>query len=209
MLKIDIPSITITRWLDKREQLAAKMIASFYAVLMLLLPLPWATPYAHEVLLNTVADVYFSPKGGCTEAIVSEINRAKSEILVQAYSFTSKKIAKALIDTHTRGITVQIILDKSQRTARHSAAAYSSRNGIPTFIDRAHAIAHNKIMIIDKLTVMTGSFNFTKAAEEGNAENLLIVRSSALAQFYRANWNEHRRHSKEYSGRDAKLTQRN
>lgn len=206
MLKINIPSITKTSWQRKREQVSAKMIALFCAVLMLLLPLPWTTAQAHEVLLNTVADVYFSPKGGCTEAIVSEINRAKSEILVQAYSFTSEKIAIALVDAHTRGVSIQIILDKSQVTARLSAAAFTSSNGIPTFIDRKHAIAHNKVMIIDNLTVITGSFNFTKAAEESNAENLLIVRSSALAQLYRDSWNDHRRHSGEYSGRITNLS---
>jgi len=177
------------------------------ALLFLSLLLSCATAQTHEVLLTAVAEVYFSPKGGCTEAIVSEINRAKSEILVQAYSFTSKKISKALADAHTRGVSIQIILDKSQRTARQSAAAYASRNGIPTFIDRAHAIAHNKVMIIDKLTVITGSFNFTKAAEESNAENLLIVRSFALANVYQANWNEHRRHSETYNGQYARLTQ--
>jgi len=182
------------------------MIAGFCAVLMQLLPLPWTTAQAHEVLLNTVAEVYFSPKGGCTEALVSEISKAKSEILVQAYSFTSKEIAGALADAHTRGVSIQIILDKSQITARQSTAGYTSRNGIPTFIDNAHAIAHSKIMIIDKLTVITGSFNFTKAAEEGNAENLLIVRSSALAEIYRKNWDEHRCHSEEYGGKEGGMT---
>ncbi len=93
--------------------------------------------------------------------------------------------------------SIQIILEKPQRTARHSAAVYTSRNGIPTFIDRAHAIAHNKVMIIDMLTVITGSFNFTKAAEESNAENMLIIRSSALAQLYMTNWNYHKKHSGE------------
>ncbi len=209
MLKIDNPSIKTARWLRKREQVAVKMIAGLCAVLMLFFPLPRAGAKAHEVLLNTVSNVYFSPKGGCTEAIISEINRAKSEILVQAYSFTSKRIAKALADANTRGVSIQIILDKSQRTARQSVAAYTSRNGIPTFIDRAHAIAHSKVMIIDNLTVITGSFNFTKAAEENNAENLLVVRSSGLAQFYKTNWNQHRRHSEKYSGRDVKLSQHN
>jgi hypothetical protein len=38
--------------------------------------------------------------------------------------------------------------------------------GVPTYIDAEHAIAHNKIMIIDGQTVLTGSFNFT--TEEHN-----------------------------------------
>lgn len=56
--------------------------------------------------------------------------------------------------------------------------------GIPTYIDGSHAIAHNKIMIIDKSKIITGSFNFTKAAEEKNAENLLIISSKELAKVY-------------------------
>jgi len=185
-------------WLCKGGRSAVKMADRLCIVLMLLLTLSCAVAQTHGVLLNTVAAVYFSPKGGCTDAIVAEISKAESEILVQAYSFTSKEIAKALADAHTRGVSIQIILDRSQKTARLSAAAFTSRNGIPTFIDRKHAIAHNKVMIIDNVMVITGSFNFTKAAEESNAENLLIVRSSALAHVYIANWNIHRRHSEPY-----------
>ncbi len=73
--------------------------------------------------------------------------------------------------------------------------------GIPTFIDAEHQIAHNKIMIIDRETVITGSFNFTKAAEEKNAENLLILKNKELAKIYIDNWNKHRKHSEEYMGR--------
>ncbi len=206
MLKIDILK---TRWPLKRDQLSNRIIAGLCAAIMLLMPLPWTTAQAREVLLNAVAEVYFSPKGGCTEAIVIEINKAKSEILVQAYSFTNNKIVNDLANAHTRGVSIQFIFDKSQMTARRSVAAYTFGAGIPTFTDRAHVIAHNKVMIIDKLTVITGSFSFTKAAEEGNAENLLIVRFSALAQLYGANWKQHQRHSDEYSGRDTKISQRN
>ena len=68
-------------------------------------------------------------------------------------------------------------------------------------IDAQHAIAHNKVMIIDGETVITGSFNFTKAAEENNAENLLVIRDKKLADQYTKNWQEHERHSKVYVGR--------
>ncbi len=62
-------------------------------------------------------------------------------------------------------------------------------------------IAHNKIMVIDANTVVTGSFNFTKAAEERNAENVLIIRNRDLAARYIGNWNKHAKHSEPYSGR--------
>ncbi len=125
--------------------------------------------------------VYFSPDGGCTDAIVNALAAAHSRVLVQAYTFTAKPIAQALLDAKKRGVEVRIILDKSQRTERYSEADFFAHMGIPTFIDPVHAIAHNKIMIIDNNTVITGSFNFTKAAEEHNAENLLVLHSTDLA----------------------------
>ncbi|MGO9139603.1 MAG: phospholipase D family protein [Syntrophales bacterium] len=148
-----------------------------------------------------IAKVCFSPNGGCTESIVKEIDNAKSEILVQAYSFTSAPIAKALTDAFKRGVKVEAILDKSQRKEKYTAATFLANAGIPTYIDDKHAIAHNKIMVIDRETVITGSFNFTKAAEEKNAENLLIIRNKDLAKIYIDNWEKHREHSDKYEGR--------
>jgi phosphatidylserine/phosphatidylglycerophosphate/cardiolipin synthase-like enzyme len=140
-------------------------------------------------------EVYFSPNSGTTEAIVREINRARSEIRIQAYSFTSAPIAEALLKAHKRGIGVEVIHDKSQKTQKYSSATFLMNARIPTYIDARHAIAHNKIIIIDQSVVITGSFNFTKAAEDKNAENLLIIRSKELAKPYLDNWRRHRDHS--------------
>jgi phosphatidylserine/phosphatidylglycerophosphate/cardiolipin synthase-like enzyme len=146
-------------------------------------------------------EVYFSPRGGCTEAIVQEINKARTSIRVQAYSFTSASIDKALLNAHKRGVKIEVILDKSQKTQRYSSATFLFNVGISTKIDARHAIAHNKVMIIDGETVITGSFNFTKAAEENNAENLLVMHDKKLASLYGKNWLEHAQHSEIYGGR--------
>jgi len=73
---------------------------------------------------NVPINLYFSPNGGCTTAIIDELNNAKSEILVQAYSFTSAPIAKSLVDAHKKGIKVVVILDKSQKTAQYTSATF-------------------------------------------------------------------------------------
>ena len=75
-------------------------------------------------------EVYFSPNGGCTDAIVRELDKAKSTVLVQAYSFTSYKIAKALVDAHKRGVKVEIILDKSQKSDQYSSADFLANSGM-------------------------------------------------------------------------------
>jgi phosphatidylserine/phosphatidylglycerophosphate/cardiolipin synthase-like enzyme len=145
-----------------------------------------------------VQQVCFSPDGKCTAAIVEQIDNAKTEIILQAYSFTSAPIAKALINAHKKGVKVETILDKSQKKEKYTSATFLTNAGIPTFIDSKHAIAHNKIIIIDKEIVITGSFNFTKAAEEKNAENLLILKSKELAKTYIDNWKKHVEHSEKY-----------
>lgn len=152
-----------------------------------------------ELTLQSVpTKVYFSPKGGATEAVVAALSQAKKSVLVQAYSFTSAPIAAALKAAHDRGVGVRVILDKSQRTERYTSATFLAHAGIPVWIDASHAIAHNKVMVIDEATLITGSFNFTKAAEEHNAENLLIISDRGLASVYRQNWEAHLAHSESY-----------
>lgn len=141
-------------------------------------------------------EVAFSPNGGATALVVKTIAGARKSILVQAYSFTSAPIARALAQAKGRGVDVRVLLDKSQKSERYTVATYLSNHGIPTWIDRQHAIAHNKVMVIDGDTVITGSFNFTKAAEEKNAENVLVLRgNSELARFFSENWLAHQAHS--------------
>ena len=143
-------------------------------------------------------EVYFEH---CTDAVVRELSHAKQTVHVQAYSFTSAPIARALTDAEERDVKVIAILDASNRTRNYSAADFLAHEGIETYIDSQHAIAHNKIIIIDGATVLTGSFNFTKAAEENNAENLLVIHDPAVAAKYEQNWQAHFRHSEYYAGR--------
>jgi phosphatidylserine/phosphatidylglycerophosphate/cardiolipin synthase-like enzyme len=146
--------------------------------------------------------VYFSPSGGATDAVVRALNAATTQVLVQAYSFTSVPVAQALVDAHKRGVNVLAVLDKSNETEKYSAATFLVHAGIQTRIDAEHAIAHNKVMVIDSATVITGSFNFTKAAEEKNAENLLVIQdASELVKAYEANIQAHVAHAHPYQRR--------
>ena len=132
--------------------------------------------------------VCFVPGEDCEGAIVAEINQARSVILVQAYSFTSMPIAKALVSAKQRGVSVRVILDKSQRSERYSGATFLANAGIRTLIDEQPSIAHSKVIIIDGTSVITGSFNFTRSAQQYNAENLIVIRDGVLAQHYTENW---------------------
>jgi phosphatidylserine/phosphatidylglycerophosphate/cardiolipin synthase-like enzyme len=137
--------------------------------------------------------------------LVGEINAARRSILVQAYSFTSVPILAAPKAAHARGVDVEVIVDKtsarvSKSSSRYSAATYLGNAGIPVWVDTGVAIAHSKVMVLDGATVITGSFNFTAAAQNHNAENLLVVRDAALAAQYRKNWERRRGVSASYAG---------
>jgi len=138
--------------------------------------------------------VCFTPGQSCTHTLVNSLKQAKQSIAVQAYSFTSFKIAKALVQAKQRGVEVRVILDKTwlddkkQDSRSRAAILYMYKHEVPLWVDYEPSIAHNKVMIIDGKQVITGSFNFTNSAEKRNAENVLIIDSPVLAEQYLQNW---------------------
>ena len=143
-------------------------------------------------------EVCFSPLGGCMASIVREIDSAKKEINVQAYSIDSVSIQKALISAHKRGVEVKIILDKRRGKAVGKEADALKGGGLSVRIDFVHFIAHDKIMVVDGGCVITGSYNFSEKGDKSNAENVLIIRDLKTASQYSGNWSRHWAHSDEY-----------
>jgi phosphatidylserine/phosphatidylglycerophosphate/cardiolipin synthase-like enzyme len=143
----------------------------------------------------------FTPGDDAAGLIVSTISKARRQVLVQTYSFTHKDIAQALVDAKRRGLDVQVVADRQQmETIATSLVEWLAEQGVPVWVDTEHAAAHNKVMIIDNGTpdvaLITGSFNFTHAAQYRNAENLLVLRGNpTLAEAYAANWRRHKIHS--------------
>jgi phospholipase D len=137
---------------------------------------------------NPGISVCFTPNPQCKSKIISLIKSAKESILVQAYSFTDTEIAQELVKSHQSGISISTILDKSNKSGNHSKIDILLKGGIPVFIDTVSGIAHNKVIIIDNKIVVTGSYNFSKAAYSRNAENLVAINSPELAEKYTNNW---------------------
>lgn len=134
--------------------------------------------------------ICFVPDGmRCEDLLVNAINSEPRWIRVQAYSFTSAPIAEALRNAKGRGVDVEVILDKSQKTERYTSATFIAHAGIPVYIDTKPAIAHNKVMIFGSNAVFTGSFNFTRSAQDRNAENGMLIRGDTnISRAYLKNW---------------------
>ncbi|MBL0941324.1 MAG: phospholipase D family protein, partial [Alphaproteobacteria bacterium] len=98
-----------------------------------------------------------------------------------------------------RGLDVQVIIDKSQLKQKYSQVKFLAEAQVPLYVDHKVAIAHNKVILIDETTVITGSFNFTEAAEKRNAENFVMIENQELNHQYFENWISRRAASKVYS----------
>lgn len=161
-------------------------IKSIYFVLMFLILLLGVVVCAKISYAETAdVSVCFTPGDRCDMRIINAIDSAQRTIEVQAYQLTSAPIAASLDKAHRRGVKVITILDKSQSK---NAAVYLIDHNIPVWIDRKVSIAHNKVMIIDGNAVITGSYNFSNAAQYRNAENVVFIKSNDIASEYLKNF---------------------
>jgi phosphatidylserine/phosphatidylglycerophosphate/cardiolipin synthase-like enzyme len=178
-----------------RTQLAA-MLWLFAGAAAALQPAPPGVPFAATGTLQYA----FTAEDHADEMIIAAIDAAKHQVLMQAYSLTHRRIADALVRAHHRGIEVAVIADKEQTDALPAQTREIARAGVTLLIDAQHAAAHNKVVILDAghadCAVVTGSFNFTYAAQHRNAENALILRGNPpLCDAYLKNWRHHQTHS--------------
>lgn len=144
---------------------------------------------ASPALADPSITVAFSPHGGGTEAVVAVIESAQKTVHLAGYSFTSKPIAQALVAAHQRGVEVEAVLDKSNATARYTEAGEVADAGVPVRVDYRYAIMHSKFIVVDGVTLETGSFNFTEAGERDNSEDLVVLRDyTEVAVRFEENW---------------------
>jgi phosphatidylserine/phosphatidylglycerophosphate/cardiolipin synthase-like enzyme len=141
--------------------------------------------------------VAFTPWDDAEGMIADCIRRARHQILVQAFSFTSRTLANALISAKRRGVDVRVMADREQTFGGEASRIPDLvKAGIPVTLEVRYQSAHSKVMVIDADTadaaVITGSYNWTYAAQSKNAENVLILRQNPdIANAYAANWRRH------------------
>jgi len=164
-------------------------------LLVVLLPTTaWAqAPRWQEPEQSRPWAVYFSPDDG-TRAVVEAIGRARKSVRVQAAAVTSSPIARALVEAHERGVSVEVIVNGKAPKGRAAAPALAQA-GIAVLSDKSHAPAGAGVAVIDRQVVVTGGFSFAAGADGQSAENLLVISDAALAARYSENWQTHAAHS--------------
>jgi phosphatidylserine/phosphatidylglycerophosphate/cardiolipin synthase-like enzyme len=136
-------------------------------------------------------DVGFSPNQGSLPLVLKAINSAQKSIHVAAYSFTSKPIAEALLAAKKRGVDVEVIADEKSNSGKYSATTYLANNNVQVKLDGNYPIFHHKFMVIDGKSLETGSFNYSAAAANKNAENVLVLWNvPQIAASYDKEWSQ-------------------
>lgn len=162
------------------------------AALLAILLACGAADASRDVPGSGTVELAFTPGDAIDARIVAAIDGAEHEVLVLAFTFTQQRIARALIAARERGVAVEVVADRTQtREAPHSVVPLLAAAGVPVWLDGNFAAAHNKVVIVDADTAraitVTGSYNFTTAAQKRNAENVAIFRDqAAIAQTYRS-----------------------
>ena len=176
-----------------------KLLAA--VVLALLVPF---SSFADTTVDAAKVRVLFTPGDNAAAVIAQAIRGAKQSVRVLAFSFTNKAIARALIEAQQRQIEVSVLADRDQF---EKGAGFLLRDlkraGVKVMLDGEHGAAHNKVMLIDAdglhPIVITGSFNFTQAAQKHNAENVVLIYSDrALTKAYSENWERHWKHGTQF-----------
>ncbi len=152
------------------------------------------TPAGGHYPATGTIDVAFTPGDRIDRLIIGEIDQSKHEVMMLAYSFTDRTIARALVRAHQRGVRVQVVADREQaRALPQNVLGDLVAGGVSVWVDGNFQAAHNKVIVIDpdaaRATTITGSYNFTYAAQRGNAENVVVLRDNpSVARSYRDNW---------------------
>jgi phosphatidylserine/phosphatidylglycerophosphate/cardiolipin synthase-like enzyme len=140
------------------------------------------TPLPHLNVDQTPVDVYFSPEDHVEAALLDILASAQSSIEFLAYSFTSDPRSEAIRSRAEAGVRVRGVMDDGQ-VKTNTGTEYDRFRiaGLDVRLDGEPGLMHHKVMIIDRQTVVVGSYNFTASAEETNDENLLVIHSPEIA----------------------------
>ena len=142
---------------------------------------------------------YFAAEDELAPIIGRVIARADNEVLFMAFSFTSDDIGEQLLERAEAGLSVRGVFETTGATSRYSYYNELLAAELPNIDIRRDGngrIMHHKVFVLDRKTVIFGSYNFTGNANDSNDENILIVHDRDFAQYFveefEAVWSEAR-----------------
>lgn len=128
--------------------------------------------------------MFFPDKSGKNvDRICCEIARARRRVWLAMFAFTDDLLSEALVRALDRGVDVRVIVDDEQCEMQGAEATWLAKRGVPVMTDASGARMHHKFVVLDG-TVLSGSFNWTRAASISNNENLCVLRDLSVVKAF-------------------------
>jgi len=129
-------------------------------------------------------EAFFSPGTDCLRAILRELRVARRKVDICVYTITDDRISDVLYGMAQRGIELRILGD-AEKARDPGADLHALRKAkVPVRLDRGAGHMHHKFMVVDDARLLTGSYNWTRAAERENRENVLVTTHEGLVTAY-------------------------
>lgn len=126
-------------------------------------------------------ETYFSTHDDVDHKVIAALEKAKKSIDFLAFSFTHDDIARVMIERAAQGVTVRGVFEDRQNSKYSEFERMEGKPNVHVLLDGNRFQMHHKFIVIDKQTVITGSFNFSTSASSDNDENVVFIHDPAVA----------------------------
>lgn len=148
---------------------------------------PNNTPHEQLTLHGLSLENYFGPEKEIAPIIARTVARAQQEILILAFSFTDDQIGEAILGRADAGIPIRGVFETAGADLEFSYYTIMKESGLSNVEVRKDGngrVMHHKVIIVDRETVVFGSFNFSDSANRRNDENVIIVHDPTFTNFF-------------------------
>ncbi|MGK5087036.1 phospholipase D-like domain-containing protein [Bdellovibrionota bacterium FG-2] len=124
---------------------------------------------------SNAVDVFFSPGLDCENQVVQGIKNAKHEVIAAVYAINNSRIVQALKEVHGRSVNIRVLTDRLQAAGKSSKVVALADAGLNIRVHSKFKIEHNKFVVLDGKTAISGSYNWTNHALATNSENCVLM----------------------------------
>uniref|UniRef100_A0A1B6DNY1 Mitochondrial cardiolipin hydrolase n=1 Tax=Clastoptera arizonana TaxID=38151 RepID=A0A1B6DNY1_9HEMI len=122
--------------------------------------------------------------------IIGHLDSAVKSLDIILYLMTLESLAEAIIRAHKRGVKVRFIADEDMSKSSGSRVNMLKQEGVPVHSKLSTFLMHHKFAIVDENLLITGSYNWTMQATNGNWDNLIITTHKRFVSQYRTEFNK-------------------
>ena len=130
------------------------------------------------------AAAYFAPQDNCPHRLITLLSGCRKSADICVFTITDDSVTEAIMQAQDRGAKVRIVSDDHKSNDPGSDIRRLKKRGLAVRVDPTPHHMHHKFAVIDEETLVTGSYNWTRSASQGNFENLVLLTEPHLVEAF-------------------------